>query len=317
MKRIVVLDGYALNPGDLDWQALKALGEVTVYDRTSVAEVPERAKDAEIVLTNKAIVNSTAINELKHLEYVGVMATGYNVVDIPAAKAKGITVTNVPAYSSDSVAQLTFALILELCHHVGLHAESVRAGEWSRSADFSYWKTPLRELAGSTLGIVGLGQIGRAVAKIALAFNMKVIASHKHPERDAMQGVTFTDLASCFKEADIVSLHCPLTADNKEFVNAALLKTMKPGAFLINTSRGPLINETDLARALEEGVIAGAALDVLSTEPPAADNPLPAAPNTVITPHIAWATRSARERLLNGVVNNLKAYLEGKPVNVI
>jgi glycerate dehydrogenase len=245
------------------------------------------------------------------------MATGYNVVDIPAAKAKGITVTNVPAYSSDSVAQLTFALILELCHHVGLHAESVRAGEWSRSADFSYWKTPLRELAGSTLGIVGLGQIGRAVAKIALAFNMKVIASHKHPERDAMQGVTFTDLATCFKEADIVSLHCPLTADNKEFVNAALLKTMKPGAFLINTSRGPLINETDLARALEEGVIAGAALDVLSTEPPAADNPLPAAPNTVITPHIAWATRSARERLLNGVVNNLKAYLEGKPVNVI
>lgn len=317
MKRIVVLDGYALNPGDLDWQALKVLGEVTVYDRTPVELVAERAKDAEIVLTNKAIVNSQAIGELKNLEYVGVMATGYNVVDIPVAKAKGITVTNVPAYSSDSVAQLTFALILELCHHVGLHAGSVREGDWSRSEDFSYWKTPLRELAGSTLGIVGLGQIGRAVAKIALAFNMKVIASHRHPERDAMEGVRFTDLATCFKEADIVTLHCPLTADNKEFVNTALLKTMKPDAFLINTSRGPLINELDLAEALKDGVIGGAALDVLSTEPPAAGNPLPGAPNTIITPHIAWATKSARERLLNGVVNNLKGYLEGKPVNVI
>jgi glycerate dehydrogenase len=317
MTRIVVLDGYTLNPGDLNWQALKELGDVTIYDRTPASQVAERAKDAEVVLTNKAIVNSDAIKALPSVKYIGVMATGYNVVDIQAAKAQGITVTNVPAYSTDAVAQLTFALILELCNHVGLHAASVRAGEWSKSPDFSYWKTPLIELAGSTLGIVGLGQIGRAVAKIALAFNMKVIASHKHPERDAMEGVVFTDLASCFREADIVSLHCPLTAENKEFVNAGLLRTMKSSAFLINTSRGPLIRETDLAAALKEGVIAGAALDVLSSEPPAESNPLPGAPGTIITPHIAWATQAARMRLLNSTVENLKAFLGGSAKNVI
>ncbi|RFS20950.1 D-2-hydroxyacid dehydrogenase [Chitinophaga silvatica] len=317
MKRIVVLDGYTLNPGDLDWAALKELGEVTIYDRTPVSQVVERAKDANIVLTNKAIVNSQAIQELKSLEYIGVMATGYNIVDVQAAKERGITVTNVPAYSTDAVAQLTFALILELCNQVGEHAASVRAGDWSRSQDFSYWKTTLRELAGNTLGIIGLGQIGRSVAKIALAFNMKVIASHKHPERDAMEGVEFTDQATCFRKADIVSLHCPLTAENKEFVNLALLRTMKPSAFLINTSRGPLIQEQDLAQALREGIIAGAALDVLSVEPPGGENPLPGAPNTIITPHIAWATLAARERLMNGVVGNLKSYLGEHPTNVV
>jgi glycerate dehydrogenase len=314
---IIVLDGHTLNPGDLDWGALQALGNVTVYERTPVAMVAERIATADVVLTNKAIVSAAAIERAKQLKYIGVTATGFNVVDIAAARARNIPVTNVPAYSTTSVAQLTFALILERCHHTGLHAASVRAGEWSSSIDFSYWKTPLIELSGSTLGIVGFGQIGQAVARIALAFGMKVIANHKHPDRDAMAGVTFVDLATCFREADIISLHCPLNADNKEFVQMNLLRTMKPSAFLINTSRGPLIREADLAQALAEGVIAGAALDVLSTEPPAADNPLISSPNTIITPHIAWATQAARKRLMHTVVENLKAFQGGDPQNII
>lgn len=317
MKKIVVLDGYALNPGDLDWGPLKMLGEVTVYDRTSEAAVVERAKDAAILLTNKAIISAAAIEQLPHLEYIGVMATGYNVVHLPGASARKIPVTNVPAYSTPSVAQLTFALLLELCNHVGLHAQSVRAGEWSNSQDFSYWKMPLHELAGKVLGIVGLGQIGQAVARIALAFGMKVIASHRHPERDRMEGVTFVSLEDCFREADIVTLHCPLNEQNREFVNLALLSTMKKRAFLINTSRGPLIREQDLAAALNEGYIAGAALDVLSTEPPAADNPLLTAKNSLITPHIAWATQAARQRLLTTVIDNIQAFLAGRPQNVV
>ncbi|WP_212006629.1 D-2-hydroxyacid dehydrogenase [Chitinophaga sp. HK235] len=317
MKNIVVLDGYALNPGDLDWAPLKALGNVTIYDRTPESEVAARAKGAHILLTNKAIISADTINSLPALEYIGVMATGYNVVDIAAATARKIPVTNVPAYSTASVAQLTFALILELCHHTGLHAESVRAGEWSSSIDFSYWKTPLTELEGRTLGIIGFGQIGQAVARIAQAFGMKVIASHRYPERDRMEGVTFVDQATCFREADIVSLHCPLNQENREFVNAALLRTMKKTAFLINTSRGPLIQEADLAVALQEGVIAGAGLDVLSTEPPAADNPLLKAPGTIITPHIAWATREARSRLLRVAIGNVESFLNGACQNSI
>lgn len=317
MMNIIVLDGHTLNPGDLDWGALQALGNVTVYERTPEAMVAERIATADVVLTNKAIVNAAAIEQAKQLKYIGVTATGFNVVDIAAARARHIPVTNVPAYSTTSVAQLTFALILELCHHIGLHAASVRAGEWSSSIDFSYWKTPLVELSGRTLGIVGFGQIGQAVARIALAFGMKVIANHKHPDRDAMAGVTFVDQATCFREADIISLHCPLNADNKEFVQMSLLRTMKPSAFLINTSRGPLIREADLAQALQEGVIAGAALDVLSAEPPPASNPLIAAPNTIITPHIAWATQAARKRLMYTVVENLKAFQGGAPQNII
>ena len=317
MKNIVVLDGYTLNPGDLNWSALQALGNVTVYDRTPEREVAERAKDAHILLTNKAIISGDTIRRSKQLEYIGVIATGYNVVDIAVAKELNIPVSNVPAYSTASVAQLTFALILELCFHTGLHADSVRAGEWSSSADFSYWKTPLTELSGSTLGIVGLGQIGQAVARIALGFGMKVIASHKHPDRDQMPGVTFVDLATCFREADIVSLHCPLNPANKEFVNTALLNTMKKTAFLVNTSRGPLIREADLAAALQEGAIAGAGLDVLSVEPPVTGNPLLTAPNTIITPHIGWATQAARKRLMHTVVANVKAFLDGSPQNII
>ncbi|HVI48198.1 MAG TPA: D-2-hydroxyacid dehydrogenase [Chitinophaga sp.] len=315
MKNIVVLDGYALNPGDLDWEPLTAIGNVKIYDRTPEHEVAARAAGAQIVLTNKAILSATTIAQLPELEYIGVMATGYNVVDIAAAKARGIPVTNVPAYGTASVAQQTFALVLELCNHTGLHADSVRAGEWSRCKDFSYWKAALIELDQLTLGIVGLGEIGRAVARIALAFGMKVIAYHHHPERDKMEGVTFVDLATCFREADIVSLHCPLNTNNREFVNIDLLRTMKKTALLINTSRGPLIREQDLAEALKAGVIAGAGLDVLSAEPPAENNPLLTAPNAIITPHIAWATRAARKRLQQTAIENVKTFLNGTVIN--
>lgn len=314
---IVVLDGHTLNPGDLSWDALRTLGDLKVYDRSLPEQVKERASHADILLTNKAIVDAETIKSLSGLKYIGVMATGYNVVDVKAAHAQGITVTNVPAYGSASVAQLTFSLILELCMGVGVHAESVRKGEWAQSKDFSYWKMPLMELQDKTIAIIGFGQIGQTVATIALAFGMQVIVSHKHPERDKMEGVTFKDQETCFREADIVSLHCPLNAANKGFVNTALLATMKPTAFLINTSRGPLINEPDLAAALNNGIIAGAGLDVLSTEPPPADHPLFSAQNCLITPHIAWATLDARKRLMDKMVGNVQAFLEGKPVNVV
>lgn len=317
MKNIVVLDGYALNPGDLDWKPLHALGNVTIYDRTRETEVASRAKDADIILTNKAIVNAATIAQLPKLAYIGVMATGYNIVDVKAASTRQIKVSNVPAYGTAAVAQLTFALILELCNHVGLHANSVRAGDWSLSEDFSYWKTPLHELDGKILGIVGLGQIGQAVARIAQAFGMRVVAHHKHPARDKMEGVEFVTLEECFAQADVVTLHCPLNEQNRGFVNKALLNTMKRDALLINTSRGPLVNEQELADALNSERIAGAGLDVLATEPPAADHPLIHAKNCLITPHIAWAAREARARLLNTVIDNVQAFLSGQPRNLL
>ncbi|HEY0610651.1 MAG TPA: D-2-hydroxyacid dehydrogenase [Chitinophaga sp.] len=317
MKNIVVLDGYALNPGDLDWEPLHALGKVTIYDRTKENEVASRAKDADIILTNKTIVNAASIAQLPKLRYIGVMATGYNIVDVKAATIQQIKVTNVPAYGTAAVAQLTFALILELCNHVGLHADSVRAGDWSRSDDFSYWKSPLHELDGKVLGIVGLGQIGQAVSRIALAFGMRVIAHHKHPGKDKTEGVRFVTVEDCFAQSDIVSLHCPLNEQNRGFVNRALLHTMKRDAFLINTSRGPLINEQDLADALNSERIAGAGLDVLAAEPPAPDHPLVHARNCLITPHIAWAAREARARLLNTVIENVRAFLLGQPRNLL
>lgn len=315
--KIVVLDGYTLNPRDLSWEPLQTLGDVTIHERTSPDQVAARIKDAAIILTNKAIVSADAIKGATALRYIGVTATGYNVVDMKAAQAQNIIVTNVPAYSSASVAQLTFALMLELAQGVGAHAASVRGGEWAASKDFSYWKMPLTELHGKTLAIIGFGQIGQAVAKIAVAFGMRVIVSHKHPERDKMEGVTFTDQAACFREADVVSLHCPLNDQNKGFVNAALLATMKPSAWLINTSRGPLINEADLADALNENIISGAGLDVLSIEPPTPGNPLISAKNCFITPHIAWATTAARKRLMDKTVSNVKAFLAGTPENVV
>jgi len=315
--KIVVLDAYALNPGDLSWKNLQALGDTDIYERSSVAETPQRIAGAGIVLTNKALLTEEIISMAPGLKYIGVMATGYNIVDMNAARKYNITVTNVPAYSTVSVAQLTFAIMLELCVHTALYAESVQNGEWVTSKDFSYQLRPITELQNKTIGIIGLGQIGKAVAKIALAFGMEVIASHKHPERDRMEGVSFTDEVTCFREADFVSLHCPLTEQNKEFVNRDLLGNMKPSAFLINTSRGQLINEADLAYALNNDLIAGAGLDVLSAEPAAADNPLLHAKNCLITPHIAWATFEARSRLMQVLVNNVSSFINGNPMNVV
>ena len=315
--KIVVLDAYAMNPGDLNWDDLQLLGETDIYERSSVAETPSRIADADIVLTNKALLPKEIIDNAPRLKYIGVMATGYNVVDTAAAHQQNIIVTNVPAYSTMSVAQLTFAIILELSVHTVMYADSVRNGDWVLSKDFSYHLNPITELQNKTIGIIGLGQIGKAVAKIALAFGMKVIASHKHPERDQMEGVEFVDETTCFRNADFVSLHCPLKEDNNQFVNRELLNLMKPSAFLINTSRGALINEEDLSDALNNDRIAGAGLDVLSTEPPASDNPLLEAKNCLITLHIGWATFEARSRLMQVVVNNIKAFINGKPVNKV
>ena len=315
--RIVVLDGFAMNPGDLNWDSLKELGETEIYDRSSLKETAKRIANAEIVLTNKAILNKELIDGANKLKYIGVMATGYNIVDLGAAQTKNIVVTNVPSYSTASVAQLTFAFMLELANHTAIYADSVCKGDWMKSKDFSYQLKPIMELKDKTLAIIGFGQIGKAVAKIAIAFGLKVIASHKHPERDQMEGVTVVDQQTCFREADIVSLHCPLNDKNAKFVNKELLATMKPTAFLINTSRGGLINEHDLAEALNKEMIAGAALDVLSAEPPVTSNPLLHAKNCLITPHIAWATFEARSRLMNVVVNNIKYFLEGNPEHVV
>jgi glycerate dehydrogenase len=315
--KIVVLDAFAMNPGDLSWEQLKNLGDTDIYDRSLPEESRKRVSHAEVILTNKALVNKDIMEAAPNLKYIGVMATGYNVVDITEAHKRNIIVTNVPAYSTASVAQLTFAFILELANHTALYAQSVKNGDWVRSKDFSYHLKPIMELQNKTLGIIGFGQIGQNVAKIALAFGMRVISSHKHPERNKMEGVNFVDEKTCFKEADIVSLHCPLTQDNSEFVNKQLLATMKPKAFLVNTSRGGLVNENDLAEALNHETITGAALDVLSTEPPSANNPLLHAKNCLINPHVAWATFESRARLMDVVVNNIESFLKGKPVNVI
>jgi glycerate dehydrogenase len=315
--KIIVLDAYALNPGDLSWAALKKLGETIIYERSTVAETPARIADADVVLTNKALLPADIINNAANLKYIGVMATGYNVVDTVAARKRNIVVTNIPAYSTQSVAQLTLAIILELANHVTIYAQSVRSGDWSRSKDFSYQIKPIMELQHKTLGIIGFGKIGQAVAKMALAFGMQVIASHKHPERDKMEGVRFVNEETCFREADMVSLHCPLNDQNKHFVNRQLLEVMKPSAFLINTSRGGLINEQDLASALNADSIAGAGLDVLSSEPPSENNTLLHAKNCLITPHIGWSTYEARHRLMLEVVKNLVAFQNGSPVNVV
>jgi glycerate dehydrogenase len=316
--KIVVLDGYCLNPGDLSWDALRALGEVEVFDRTPAAEAEARAQGAAIVLTNKTPLPAELLARLPDLRYIGVLATGYNIVDVAAAREHGITVTNIPTYGTASVAQFVFALLLELCHHVGQHSDAVRDGEWSRNPDWTFWKSPLVELAGKTLGIVGFGRIGRAAARIADAMGMRVLAN------DAMEvnaplyeGFSWASVPDLLRDSDVVSLHVPLFAETKHMINAASLARMKRSAFLINTSRGPLINDQDLADALNNGVIAGAGLDVLSVEPPAEPNPLLSARNCLVTPHIAWATLEARARLMGIAMSNISAFLSGSPVNVI
>lgn len=313
--KIVVLDGYGLNPGDLSWSAWETLGELKVYDRTSPSELLERSEGAEVLITNKTLITANDMALLPELKYIGVLATGYNVVDIDAAKARGIVVTNIPAYSTASVAQMVFAHVLNITQRVGYYADENTQGRWTNNADFCYWDTNLVELDGKKMGIVGYGNIGKATARIALAFGMEVFAYTSKDQKDLPQGVKKATLDELFAESDVISLHCPLTPDTKELVNANRLKTMKPNAILINTGRGPLVNEQDLADALNEGRIAGAGLDVLSVEPSVADNPLLRAKNCFITPHIAWATKEARTRLMDIAINNLRSYQEGNIIN--
>lgn len=315
---IVVLDGFTLNPGDLTWSGMERYGRVAVFERTPAELIVERAMEAEIVLTNKTPLREDVLSRLPRLKYIGVLATGYDVVDVRAAAERGVVVTNIPAYGTDSVAQMVFALLLELCHRAGDHSESVRRGEWTRSLDWCYWRSPIVELAGKTIGIVGYGRIGSQVAEIASAFGMKV-AANSQSRRQEPRGRDFRwmDVPELLAASDVVSLHCPLTAQTEGMINAASLSTMKREAFLINTARGKLIREADLADALNAGTIAGAAMDVLSVEPPDESNPLLAARNCVITPHIAWASKEARTRLMNMAVDNVRAFLEGDPANVV
>ena len=315
--KLTVLDGYCLNPGDLSWDGLRRYGEVEVFDRTRAEDVVSRAAGAEIVFTNKTPLPASALAQLPALRYIGVLATGYNIVDVAAAKARGIVVTNIPTYGTASVAQFVFALLLELCHNVKLHSDAVRAGEWSSNPDWSFWKAPLVELAGRTMGIVGFGRIGRQVGHIAYAMGMRVLAYdtfHGGPPPYEFQWATMEEL---LRESDVISLHSPLFPETRGMINAETLGKMKPSAFLINTSRGPLVVDRDLADALNAGRLAGAGLDVLSVEPPAADNPLLSARNCLVTPHIAWATREARSRLMDLTVANVAAFLAGQAINVV
>jgi glycerate dehydrogenase len=314
---IVVLDGYTLNPGDLSWEGLKSIGECEIYDRTAPSDVIRRSEEAEILLTNKTLLTREIISALPNLSYIGIMATGYNVVDLEAAREKGIPVTNVPVYGTRSVVQMVFALLLEMTQHAAYHAETVQKGRWTASIDFCYWDKPLIELDGLVMGIVGYGRIGRAVAEVARAFGMRILVTDMAAVKPENTGVEFTGLDDLFQKSDVISLHCPLTSESKGMINQRRLELMKKTAFLINTARGPLVLEADLAEALNTGRIAGAGLDVLSVEPPPADNPLLTAKNCIITPHIAWATRAARLRLMDTVVENIRAFLEGKVVNVV
>lgn len=316
--KIVVLDGYTLNPGDLSWKDLEALGTVKIYDRTHPGEVVERATGAQIVLTNKTVLDGEALSQLPDLKYIGVLATGYNVVNLEAARRQGITVTNIPAYSTDSVAQMVFAHLLNITQRVGHYAEEVASGHWTKQADFSYWNTPLVELAGKTLGVIGLGHTGMATARIALAFGMQVLAYTSKSAAELPAGIRKADsLEQVFSDSNVVSLHCPLTETTKNLVNMERLKLMKREAVLINTGRGGLVNETDLAEALEKGLLAAAGVDVLSSEPPVPGHPLVGVKNCFITPHIAWATLEARQRLMGQAVRNIEAFLSGQPINTV
>lgn len=315
--KIVVLDGFALNPGDLLWDNLKKLGDCLFYDRTSAYDVYERIVQADVIITNKVVIDKLMMDRLPLLKYIGVTATGYNVVDIQSAAERNITVTNIPAYSTDSVAQLVFSHILNVVNRVEMHANSVKAGEWTSNPDFSYWRSPQIELSGKTLGIIGFGRIGRKVAGIAQTFGMKVIFHNRSKIQDIPEGMFQLKLAEVFEESDFVSLNCPLTDENSAFVNRELLQTMKSTSVLINTGRGGLINEYDLAEALNYGRLAAACLDVLSTEPPSGGNPLLTAKNCFITPHIAWATLEARQRLMKITIENLEKYLSGHPQNEV
>lgn len=319
MKKIVVLDGYTLNPGDLEWDGFWPLGEFTVYDRTPAHLVVERIGDAEIVLTNKTVISEDVMKKCNNIKYIGVLATGYNVIDIEAAKKRNIIVTNIPSYGTDAVSQYTIALLLELCHHIGAHSDSVKRGDWTNSEDFCYWNYPLIELSGKTLGIIGFGKIGQGTARIAQALGMKILANNpsKIPSENLNENIKQVSLDELLVDSDVISLHCPLLPETEGIINKDTISKMKDGVLIINDSRGPLIVEEDLRDALISGKVAGAAVDVVSTEPIQLDNPLLDAPNTIITPHIAWAPKEARQRLMNISIENLKAFLEEIPINVV
>lgn len=315
--KIVVLDGQGVNPGDISWDRIEELGELTVYPRTAPDEVLKHVGDAEIALTNKTVFDADTIAHLKNTKYIGVLATGYNVVDTKAARERGIVVTNIPAYSTDSVAQMVFAHLLNVSNHVEHYAEETRNGVWSRCPDFCYWNKPLFELCGKSLGIVGLGNIGMRVAQIAQSFGMNVLAYTSKTTAQLPEWIRKTTLNGLFGASDVVTLHCPLTDATREMINSASIAKMRNGAILINTGRGPLVNEADVAEALSSGKLSAYCADVLSSEPPSPSNPLIGVPNAFITPHVAWATLEARLRLMDIAVRNIKSFLDGTPINVV
>lgn len=321
--KAVVLDGYTLNPGDLSWAKLEKLCELTVYDRTAydtggLQDIITRAKAADIVFTNKTPLPAEALTSLPKLKYIGVLATGYNVVDTEAAKKRGIAVTNIPTYGTSAVAQMAVALLLEMCHHIGAHDAAVKKGQWANNSDWCFWNYPLIELDGKTMGIIGFGRIGQSVAKIAQALGMNVLAFDRYPVKELESAtLQYAELDHLFAEADVISLHCPLFEDTKGIINKTNIAKMKTGVMIVNNSRGPLVVEQDLAEALNSGKVGGAALDVVSTEPIGEDNPLLQAKNCMITPHISWAPKEARQRLMDIATDNLRRYLDGNPVNIV
>ena len=315
--KIVVLDGYAVNPGDLSWDIIRKFGELEIYDYTAPEDTVSRLQGAQIALTNKTVIDAAVMDACPDLKLICVLATGYNVVDCPGARERGIPICNVPAYGTDAVAQFTFALLLELCHQVGHHSKAVHDGRWCSNRDFCFWDTPQMELAGKTMGIIGFGRIGRAVGKIAKAMGMQVIAYNRSrcPEGEAIG--TYVDLETLLRTADVISLHCPLTEENAGLINRDTLSMMKDGVILLNTARGPLLDEKAVSDALSSGKLRGAAVDVVSKEPMERSNPLLTAPNCIITPHIAWAPTESRQRILNITANSIAAFLEGKPINTV
>lgn len=316
--KIVILDGYTENPGDLSWNELEKLGQLTVYDRTDPAQIAERIGDAEAVYVNKVPLGRETLDKCPKLRFIGVLATGYNIIDTKAAREKNIIVSNIPTYGTQSVAQYTMALLLELCHHAGEHSECVKAGEWTNGEDWCFWKYPLIELSGKTMGIIGFGKIGQAAAKLARAFGMDVLAYDSHPVQALeCEGIHYAGLDEVLQSSDVISLHCPLFPSTEGIISKDTIAKMKSGVMIINTSRGPLIKEQDLADALNNGKVAGAAVDVVSEEPIRTDNPLLSAKNIIITPHIAWAPKESRQRLMDVAVENLRAFMEGHPQNVV
>ena len=316
--KIVVLDGYTLNPGDISWEGMEAFGDLTVYDRTKAEDVAERIGDAEVVYTNKTPITKETLDACPNVKFIGVLATGYNIVDTAAAKEKGIPVSNIPTYGTAAVSQFAIGLLLELCRHIGEHSDAVKAGEWTSNPDWCFWKYPLVELDGKTMGIIGFGRIGQDTGKIAQALGMKVLAYDSFPKKELeSETCHYADLDTVLGESDVIALHCPLFPDTEGIINKDTIAKMKDGVMIINNSRGPLIVEQDLRDALDSGKVAGAAVDVVSTEPIQMDNPLIGAKNVIITPHISWAPKESRQRLMDIAVDNLKCYVDGKPQNVV